>query len=448
MPIPTHARRVGPHRHRYNETVLMNDETRAFVVAHRGDDVRDLALHAKPSPGVDMTMALNQIAGWNMARVKLPEWAACEGVVYPPHLSMEQCSSEATARYKADVARRIITSSVADAADDADSSNAPTTLIDFTGGFGVDFSYMACVFDQAVYVERQEHLCELTAHNMPALGLPHARVVNDDAESYLATLPDDAATMVFLDPARRDAHGARTYAIADCTPDVLGMLDRLLAVTPHVMVKLSPMLDWHKTVIDFAGHVREVHIVSVSNECKELLLVLGRDACDAPRVMCVDDGQVLEFDAREDVHDGDENDPTLLPATGPLPSADADDAATWRYLYEPNASVMKAGCFRLLARRFAVTPVARDSHLFVSTAPVMEFPGRAFAIDAVATMNKKNLRRVTDGLTHANITTRNFPMPVAVLRRKFKLTDGGDAYLFATTDARGRHIVIRSHKVR
>ncbi|PLS29416.1 DNA methyltransferase [Bifidobacterium parmae] len=428
---------------------MISDATRAFARAHRDEDVRDLALHAKPGPYVDLTAALEQIAGFRTARVKLPGWAACEDVVYPPHLAMEQCSSEATARYKADVARRIVAGDAGDAAAGNAAAGEPTTLIDFTGGFGVDCSYMARVFDRAVYVERQEHLCELAAHNLPALGLVHARVVNDDAAAYLATLPDDAATMAFLDPARRDAHGARTYAIADCTPDVLGLIDRLLAVAPHVMVKLSPMLDWHKTVADFAGRVHEVHIVSVANECKELLLVVGRDVCAASRVFCVNDGQALAFDAGGDGNDG--NDAAIGDGeTGQdariADPADSADSGSWRYLYEPNASIMKAGCFSLLARRFAVAPVARDSHLFVSAEPAADFPGRAFEVDAVATMNKKELKRLTDGLTHANIATRNFPIPVAALRRKLKLKDGGDAYLFATTDAAGRHIVIRSHK--
>ncbi|NEG56173.1 class I SAM-dependent methyltransferase [Bifidobacterium platyrrhinorum] len=425
--------------------MLISNGTRAFAAEHRDEDVRDLALHAKPGPDVDLTAALEQISGWRTARVKLPAWAACGDVVYPPHLSMEQCSSEATARYKAGVARRVVV--------DGARTGCTTTLVDLTGGFGVDFSYMAQVFDHAVYVERQERLCELAAHNMPALGLAHASIVNGDAAEYLSTIGRDGATLIFLDPARRDSHGARTYAIADCTPDVLGLLDRLLAAAPHVMVKLSPMLDWHKTVADFAGHVHEVHIVSTGNECKELLLVVGRDVYDAPRVFCANDGQMLEFDAGDDGSDGVDGAGTAaVPAGGDVAGhgahiADPGDPDTWRYLYEPNASVMKAGCFALLAHRFGVAPIARDSHLFVSAKPAAEFPGRVFEVDAVATMNKKDLKRLTDGLTHANIATRNFPLPVAALRKKLKLKDGGDAYLFATTDAAGRHIVIRSRKL-
>lgn len=402
----------------------MNEETRAFVAAHRMENVRDLALHAKRSESVDMPLALDQIAGWQTARTKLPEWAACDTVIYPPHLSMEQCSSQSTARYKATVAERIVGADETDAADGG-------SMVDLTGGFGVDFSYMARGFTHATYVERQANLCELAEHNMAALGLDHVAIVNDEAEHAIETMPP--ATLIFLDPARRDAHGARTYAIADCTPDVLGLIGTLLEKAPHVMVKLSPMLDWHKTVEDFDGLVHEVHIVSAGDECKELLLVIGREHMAAPRMYCVDDAQVVDYATEDDV-----------PAGAGVPGRDLADAG---FLYEPNASVMKAGCFGLVERRFGVRQIAPNSHLFVGGEPVHDFPGRAFAIDAVCTMNKRELRRALDGVGKANIAVRNFPMPVAALRRKLKLKDGGDVYLFATTSASGEHMLLRTGKL-
>ncbi|WP_152600439.1 class I SAM-dependent methyltransferase [Bifidobacterium callitrichos] len=406
--------------------MMISDETRAFVAAHRNEDVRDLALHAGRPDGVDLTIALEQIAGWQAARTKLPDWAAHDGVWYPPHLSMEQCSSQFTATYKEGIARRLV-------ADDPESSvSLSSTLVDLTGGFGADFSYMARAFGRAVYVERQPHLCAIAEHNMPALGLSYAQVVNADAEEYLDAMPE--ATLVFLDPARRDTHGARTYAIADCTPDVLGMLDRLLAKAHRVMVKLSPMLDWHKTVDDFAGHVAEVHIVSTGNECKELLLVVDRDMHAAPRVTCVNDDQILTFSPSEATDAAK----STVAATG--------DEGEWKYLYEPNASIMKAGCFGPLADDYGVRMIGPNSHLFVSPEPVGDFPGRSFRVEEVSTMNKRELRTMLGDLTHANIAVRNFPMPVAALRRKLRLKDGGDAYLFATTDADGRHLVIRCRK--
>ncbi|WP_094668168.1 THUMP-like domain-containing protein [Bifidobacterium myosotis] len=420
-------------------------ETWAFIDAHQHEDVRDVALHARRADGVDVPFALEQIAGRQRARVKLPDWAAIDGLIFPPQVPMEQCSSQFTALYKARLAQRLVeslrdgTPHTADVGRPADASGdapagrttghppAATSLIDLTGGFGVDFSYMAQVFDRATYVERQPLLCDIARHNLPLLGLTHANVVNGDSADVLRSL--EPASMIFLDPARRDDHGARTYAIADCTPDVLALQETLLAKAPVVMVKLSPMLDWHKTVADFDGAVAEVHIVSTGNECKELLLVLTRAHVDAPRVWCVNDDQVLDF---VDAHP--------VSFAGPMPPDQ------WRYLYEPNASIMKAGCFDVVERRFGVRAVGRNSHLFVAAEPVADFPGRSFVIESIATMNKHELKSLTEGLTHANIAVRNFPMPVAQLRRKLKLKDGGDVYLFATTDARDRHIVIRTVK--
>lgn len=254
---------------------LLNDVTRAFAEAHRNEDVRDLALKTKRTADLDLPAALDQIAGWQIARNKLPQWAACADIVYPAHISMEQCSSQFTAQYKAEIARRLLRSLPQSAGQTANDA----TMTDLTGGFGVDFSYLAREFGHATYVERQSHLCELAAHNMAALGLTQAQVVCGDGVEYLRAM--EPAQLIYIDPARRDEHGARTYAIEDCTPDVLALRDLLLAKARYVMIKLSPMLDWRKAVDDFAGTVAEVHIVSTGNECKELLLVLDGKAAGA-----------------------------------------------------------------------------------------------------------------------------------------------------------------------
>lgn len=422
---------------------LFNDVTRAFAEAHRNEDVRDLALKTKRTADLDLPAALDQIAGWQIARNKLPQWAACADIVYPAHISMEQCSSQFTAQYKAEIARRLLRSLPQSAGQTANDA----TMTDLTGGFGVDFSYLARGFGHATYVERQSHLCELAAHNMAALGLTQAQMVCGDGVEYLRAM--EPVQLIYIDPARRDEHGARTYAIEDCTPDVLALRDLLLAKARYVMIKLSPMLDWRKAVDDFAGTVAEVHIVSTGNECKELLLVLERERCAAPRVVCVNDEQILEYEANhgstEDADgiahassDGEE--PLAGTRTGAI------GADRWQYLYEPNASIMKAGCFAVISQRFDVHPIGPNSHLFVSAKPVDGFPGRSFAIESIATMNKRELKQALAGLTHANIAVRNFPLSVAQLRNKLKLKDGGHTYLFATTDAQGRHLVLRTQK--
>ena len=452
---------------------IMNDETREFVAMHRNEDVRELALKAKRVEGLDLPLALDQIAGWQIARKKLPQWASCEGIVYPPHISMEQCSSQFTAQYKSEIAQTLLapaatvrarvsdsgesdnqtTKSEPQLSDSAesvmqtaksafqlsDSSESDTlvakrAMVDLTGGFGVDFSYLARGFSQATYVERQRHLCDLAEHNMAALGLDQARIVCGDGVEYLRQMgPVD---FIYLDPARRDEYGSRTYAIEDCTPNVLELRDLLLAKSQYTLVKLSPMLDWRKAVADFDGTVREVHIVATGNECKELLLVLGQQVHEepsAPRVFCVNDNQRIDYDSAAYTQG-------LRIGGKPLPEAK-------NYLYEPNASIMKAGCFDLVEERFGVTQVGPSSHLFVSATPVADFPGRGFAIEAIGGMNKKDIKRLLNGTKQANIAVRNFPLTAPQLRKKLKLADGGPVYLFGTTMQGCDHVLLRTSKI-
>lgn len=387
---------------------MKNEATIQFVLDHREEDVRTLALRGSRDKDVDLPWALDQIQGWQTARHKLPSWAAIDGIVYPPHLSMEQCSSEATAIYKCGIVEQL-------------PNGCHETLIDLTGGFGVDFAFMARSFDQAYYVERQAHLCDTARHNFDLLGLPQAMLINADAEQVLDDLKTEpASTLLYLDPARRDNNKARTYAITDCTPNVLELLPRLLQCGHHVLLKLSPMLDWHKAVADLGNHVAEVHIVSVGNECKELLILISANHEGEPCVHCVNDGQSLIYHPSQD---------SIATAI-----ATCDDV---HYLYEPNVSVMKAGCFGLLTERYPVKALATDSHLFVSNEQVMDFPGRRFAIITVTTMNKKALGRALSGIIRANVATRNFPMTAQELRKRLGLKDGGDTYIFGTTTATG-----------
>ena len=435
---------------------IMTDETREFVAMHRNEDVRELALKAKRVEGLDLPLALDQIAGWQIARKKLPQWASCEGIVYPPHMATDQCSSQFTAQYKSEIAQTLLAPAatvrarVSDSPESdtqetktgvrvSDSSESDTlvarsSMVDLTGGFGVDFSYLARGFSQATYVERQRHLCDLAEHNMAALGLDQARIVCGDGVEYLRQMgPVD---FIYLDPARRDEHGSRTYAIEDCTPNVFELRDLLLAKSQYTLVKLSPMLDWRKAVADFDGTVREVHIVATGNECKELLLVLGQQVHEepsAPCVFCVNDNQRIDYDSASYTQG-------LRIGGKPLPEAK-------NYLYEPNASIMKAGCFDLVEERFGVTQVGPSSHLFVSATPVADFPGRGFAIEAIGGMNKKDIKRLLNGTKQANIAVRNFPLTAPQLRKKLKLADGGPVYLFGTTMQGCDHVLLRTSKI-
>lgn len=399
--------------------------TAEFIREYRERDIRQLALQANRFPDVDMPYALDQIQGWQIARRKLPKWAACDGVIFPPHLSMEQCSSEPTAQYKLNLAMEW-TCQVGHA----------SRMTDLTGGFGVDFSFTSCAFAAATYVERNESLCRIVEHNLPLLGLNNVTVVCADAVEYLSTV--EPQTMLFLDPARRDEHGAKTVMLADCTPDVVQLLPKLLEKSRFTMLKLSPMLDWHKAVDDLQGTVREVHIVSVGGECKELLLVLSTVVESELKVYCADLSTA--------------SDTSSLFVYTPGSSASVVNSKlktqNSKFVHEPNASIMKAGCFDELAAAYGVSPVSRNSHLFLSDEPIEGFPGRSFVVERVTTMNKGELRKALVGIEKANIATRNFPLTVAELRKRFKIKDGGDVYIFATTTAEGEHVLLISRKYR
>ena len=416
---------------------MKNEE---FIVRHSKDDVRQLALKAHGVKGIDLAYCLDQIAGRQTAKRKLPSWAAVDSIVYPPHISMEQCSSEQTALYKKSVLDRLNWLSL------RSPNDVSSFIIDLTGGFGVDFSFMSHGFRRAVYVERQKHLCDMASHNFKCLGLENVEVVCEEAEEYLNHC--DNADVIFLDPARRDTHGAKTYAISDCTPDVTYLLPSLLNKAHIVMIKLSPMLDWRKAISDLGEqHILEVHIVSVDNECKELLILLSSHhalssslSSIAPSLHCVNISagalssiavplfRQPQCGKRQFVGLESPDNPSI--------------AAIPAFLYEPNASIMKAGCFDVVADRYpGIVKIAPNSHLFVSDKEIRDFPGRCFAIEKTTTMNKKELRSALAGITSANISTRNFPMSVADLRKRLKLKDGGNTYIFATTTEDGAHML-------
>ena len=436
----------------------MNQATQDFIRQHQDEDVRQLAFLGSKYPEVDMPFALDQIRGRKMARVKLPRWASLEGIIYPPHISMEQCSSESTALYKAELAARLLGLPASSYGIEMKAENE-IEFVDLTGGFGVDFSYIAARLGvKSMYVERQAHLCEAAKENFGRLGLKNAIVKNGDGievlHSFLPKKDDAASTddslgitydqplsllktklglkLIFIDPARRDGAGNKVVSLKDCTPDVTVLQEEMLSKADYVIIKLSPMLDWHRAISELS-HVREVHIISVNNECKELLLVLSaRNMDENLRIYCINDAQ--SFVCEES--DMETSSVKIAPST----------LEEMQYLYEPNASLMKAGCFGILSDRYDARMLSKNSHLFVSQAPIDAFPGRSFRIIAVSSFNKKELKRHLSGITKANIATRNFPLSVAELRKRLKLKDGGETYIFATTLSDESHVLVITEK--
>lgn len=498
-----------------HSTEIMNQATLDFIRQHQDDDVRQLAFLGSKYPEVDMPFALDQIRGRKMARVKLPRWASIDGIIYPPHISMEQCSSEQTALYKAELAARLLglspSSSENGEEKEKESENASnlhlseicefagkgavdsefakneatckkqqiltevdrnvneikeephegdfseeTGFVDLTGGFGVDFSYIASRLGvKSMYVERQAHLCEAAKENFGRLGLKNAIVKNGDGIEVLhsfASKKEAAASdslgitedqsqsllktnlglkLIFIDPARRDDAGNKVVSLKDCTPDVTLLQEEMLSKADYVIIKLSPMLDWHRALSEL-NCVKEVHIISVNNECKELLLVLSARNMGNLRIYCVNDAQ--SFVCEES--DMESSSVKIAPFT----------LEEMQYLYEPNASLMKAGCFSVLSERYGARMLSKNSHLFVSREPIAVFPGRSFRIIAISSFNKKELKRHLSGITKANIATRNFPLSVAELRKRLKLKDGGETYIFATTLSDESHVLVITEK--
>ncbi|MFR8835258.1 THUMP-like domain-containing protein [Bacteroides nordii] len=389
----------------------LSQSTIEFIRAHSQDDVRLLALQAPRYPDVDMPAAIVQIAGRQAAANKIPSWQSIEELWYPRHLSLEQCSSEITAQYK---------STLADG----------ETLADLTGGFGIDCAFMASRFRKVSYVERQEELCEITKHNFPLLGLKHITVYNEDGVVHLQKM--EPVDCIFIDPARRNEHGGKTIAISDCEPDVAELEELLLSKGKQIIIKLSPMLDL-TLALKSMKRTREVHIISVNNECKELLLIIGNEPSQLIPIHCINltskEKQTFTFTREEEL----EAECLYTKEPG-------------KYLYEPNASILKAGAFRSIASRYKVKKLHPNSHLYTSDLWIENFPGRSFQITGQCSFNKKEIKETIGELKKANITVRNFPATVAEIRKRTKLSDGGEVYLFATTLFNEQKVFIKCSK--
>ncbi len=449
---------------------MFHQDTWDFIRKHAQDDVRKLALKRPTNPNVDLKEALVQIEGYQTARKKLPLWAENPQLVYPPRISMEQCSSETTALYKQQVVRRLL-----------QGLSGPLSMADMTGGFGIDFSYLAPLFDRAYYIEQQEILCRIAQHNLKVLGLEQAEVLHGDG---VERMPEQAPlTLVFIDPARRDQQGKKTVALSDCTPDLSAIQERIRSCSRFCMAKLSPMLDIHQALQELKG-VSEVHVVSVDNECKELLLILASgetenttEIATAEKRQETDGNLASETDKAEEVAANKLEDASTTsiskqsnvkkPAETRIfcvnlqkgeqqtfeytaqEEASAEAVYTDQpgaYLYEPNTSLLKAGAYKCLCARFGVRKLHPNSHLYTSDTLCADFPGRRFRVTGSRTFSKQDLKQIARDIPQANITIRNFPSTVQELRKKLKIKEGGDRYLFATTLKNEQHIILECLK--
>lgn len=400
---------------------MTNEE---YIQQNRDKDVRTLALKKTPK-GVDATWCLRQIEGYQLAKKKLPRWAETEGIWFPPRLSMEQCSSEATAKYKAEVVSSLIKQ--------LPSTHQPSTLIDLTGGFGVDFSYIAPLFGKAIYIEQQEILCDVARHNFPLLGLGNTEILNTVFGNGSSPLAPQSS-LIFLDPARRDDAGKKVFAIEDCSPDLTLIQDELLEHADYVMVKLSPMLDITQALRSLHC-VTDIHVVSVKGECKELIFVMSRKVA----------GKLLEYHCVN----LETTDATFV-CSAEKPSVSAAEPHVGDILFEPNASIMKAGVQDAYAKNYGLSKLHPMSNLYIDsscTSHREDAPsGRCFCISKIYDFSKQSLKQLQRETPKANITIRNFPSTVAELRKRLKIKEGGYVYIFATTLNDGSHALLQCEK--
>ena len=435
------------------------DNVKEFIEKHLKDDVNRLAL-AKFPEGVDREFVIRQIHARQVLSKKLPSWAENDELVFPKKLSLEQCSSELTAKYKAEllstklheITRREFSEDTCSLADEK------RILIDLTGGMGVDTAFLSDNFDKTYYVEMQEELCEIAKHNFNILN-KNIEVINDNAEHFL-TLCDEV-DCIYLDPARRDEYGRKMVSLHDCSPDVVELHDILLKKAKRVLVKVSPMLDIEMVKKELKD-ISEIHVVAVRNECKEILIEIQKFR----------NSETQDFETQR-LKDADNDFTTSINVTATdlregwnFSYAENEELeAQWtladnvgRYLYEPGAACMKAGCFKLLSQRYGLDKLHRNSHLYTSDELVSDFPGRIFEVVNVVPFDKKTKKTIwtldfedakKDSATFkkANVAVRNFPLSAEELKKNLGLQDGSDFYIFGSTMKGEKKIVVLTKKV-
>ena len=391
---------------------LATKTEKKYILEHINDDVRDLALHMKANEDFRPKFVLQQIAGIQAMKRKMPQWAENEDIIYPVHLSLEQCSSEFTSNYKRNIIERLC-------------ANASDKIFaDLTGGFGVDFSVMSRGFAKAFYIERNGELCQIAQHNFQALAIRNFEVVNGDGVDFLRNT-DYQFDAIFIDPARRNNSGGKTVHIQDCEPNILDFQDIILQKSDIAIIKLSPMLDITECLSKLKN-IAEIHAVASDGECKEILVVLtAKKTNNEPQIFAVNNNLTFSFLKSEELN---------------CSATIADSISQGMYLYEPNAAIMKAAPFRLLTQRFGTKKIARNSNLYISDDWIEDFPGRRFRIVMVGGV--KDFHHIEK----ANIAVRNFPLKADELRKKLKIKDGGDIYLLATTLSDGRKVLIETRK--
>ena len=395
--------------------------TEQFIREHRTDDVRKLALSSHQQ-GVDIQYALTQISGWQAARVKIPHWAETNGIIYPKHLSLEQCTSQHIAQYKASRVENLIGKNF--------------RMADLTGGFGVDCFFISRNAARTCYNEMSAELSGIVAENFKTLGRQDIEVSCSDAAEYLSKQKDDSFDLIYLDPARRGNAGQKLISISDCQPDAVALQNDLLRVSRYVMLKLSPMLDISRALTEM-HHVSQVFVIGLEGECKEITLLIQRDYNGEPVIEAVDINSKGEPETA--VSSTKTQDAAL-----PLPIASPEQLQPGTFICEPSAPYMKSALFRTIAARTGTALLHPDTHLFWSKEKPEQFPGRTFKLEGIIPFDKRSIAPLIK--TQANLSVRNFPESAPQLQKSLKLKDGGHRYLIASTLSDNRRVLLDLRK--
>jgi 16S rRNA G966 N2-methylase RsmD len=389
--------------------LLIRKEVQDFILAHEQEDEKKLVLKHRMILEVPSSIIAEQIVGRRKAKSKLPLYYNTPNIVYPPGLNLEQSSSEKTAELKATSLNFIL---------------GPNKIIaDLTGGFGVDSFFMSRVCKEVIYAEPNDSLLQFAKHNHATLGATNIQHHNTTAENFLSSF-SGKVDCIFIDPSRRNKASQKVFKLSDCEPDVPGLLSEIFQRSNCLLIKTSPLLDLQQGIKELKS-VEKVWVVSVDNECKELLFFCRKDFVGEPRLVAVnlqEGHENFEFSLAEEKN-------TISKFSGPL-----------SYLYEPNASILKAGAFKMIGEKYSLFKAHPSTHLYTSTDLIQNFPGRIFKIICAVKPDPKVLHEILpDG--KANVITRNYPLTPQELKKKTKLKDGGEGYLLGFTGPSEKYLV-------
>ncbi|MEM7548419.1 MAG: RsmD family RNA methyltransferase [Bacteroidota bacterium] len=392
---------------------ILKPKVQKFINDNLNVDIPELLLSKNPFSEIPFPYLADQIISKRKAKTKLPSWFANPDIVFPPPLNLEQSSSEPTAAYKF-------------------SNWQPLSLIDLTGGSAIDFSFLSRKSKRSYFIEPDEDLLELSKHNIQALGLKNVKFVNGKAEGFVDHFSDLPIDLIYIDPSRRKEQ-KKVFSFEDCSPNIRELIPGIFRICDHLLIKTSPLLDIKKSIKEL-GFVKEVHIVSVRNECKEVLYFLENSFMGEASLRCVNlessqNHYEFTFKHEESID------------TVPYTSLENE-----LFLYEPNSSILKGGAFKSIASKFDLSKISLNSHLYTSKALHTDFPGRVFKIKGYSQASKKDVGKLLS-TDKVNVSTRNFPLTSEQLKAKLKLRDGGDQYLFATTLSGNKRIIIVCEKL-